>query len=129
MLVAGLLVLSHTPLHPLSAITLIKFHTLYILSSYISHNCCHGDILFPVIIKVHDFCGLESSLHAVDNVECYMLRETCFFLNIKVSLFRTYFTLLCTIHLRWNYIKYSIRKLNITYNDIMRILLCLPTLS
>ncbi len=43
--------------------------------------------------------------------------------NVKVSLFKTYCTPNYTAHLWWNYRKYSIRKLNIAYNDIMRLLL------
>ncbi len=46
--------------------------------------------------------------------------------RVKVSLFKTYCTLMYTAHLWWTYRMYSIRKLNVAYNDIMRLLLCLP---
>jgi hypothetical protein len=46
--------------------------------------------------------------------------------DVKVSLFRTYCTPLYTGHLWWNYRMYSFSKLNVAYNDIIRLLLCLP---
>ena len=46
--------------------------------------------------------------------------------DVKVSLFKTYCTPMYTAYLWWNYRKYSIRKLNVAYNDIMRLLLHLP---
>ena len=46
--------------------------------------------------------------------------------DVKANLFRTYCTPLYTAHLWWNYRLYSIRRLNVAYNDIMRLLLRLP---
>ncbi len=46
--------------------------------------------------------------------------------DVKVELFRTFCTPLYAAQIWWNYRLYSIRKLNVAYNDIMRILLCLP---
>ncbi len=46
--------------------------------------------------------------------------------NVKASLFKTYCTIMYAAHLWWNYRMYSIRKLNVAYNDIMRLLLHLP---
>ena len=46
--------------------------------------------------------------------------------DVKAHLFRTYPTPMYTAHLWWSYNKGSMRKVNITYNDVMRILLHLP---
>ena len=46
--------------------------------------------------------------------------------DVKVNLFRTLCTPLYTAQIWWNYRMYSIRKLNVAYNDIMRLLLRLP---
>jgi hypothetical protein len=46
--------------------------------------------------------------------------------DVKVGLFRTFCTPLYTAQIWWNYRMYSIRKLNVAYNDIMRLLLRLP---
>ncbi len=46
--------------------------------------------------------------------------------DVQASLFKTYCTPMYTTHLWWNYRMYFIRKLNAAYNDIMRLLLCLP---
>ncbi len=47
--------------------------------------------------------------------------------NVKVELFRTFCTPLYTAQIWWNYRLYSIRILNVAYNNIMKLLLCLPT--
>ncbi len=46
--------------------------------------------------------------------------------DVKVELFKTFCTPLFTAQTWWNYRLYSIRKLNVAYNDIMRLLLHLP---
>ncbi len=46
--------------------------------------------------------------------------------DVKVELFRTFCTPLYTAQIWWNYRLYSIRKLNVAYNDIMKLLLRLP---
>ena len=46
--------------------------------------------------------------------------------DVKAKLFQTFCTPLYTAHLWWNYRLYSLRKLTVAYNDIMRLLLCLP---
>ncbi len=46
--------------------------------------------------------------------------------DVKVYLFRTFCTPLYTAQIWWNYRLYSIRKFNVAYNDIMRLLLHLP---
>ena len=46
--------------------------------------------------------------------------------DVKVTLFRTYCTPLYTAQLWWNYYGYSMNKLRVAYNDIMRLLLKLP---
>ncbi len=46
--------------------------------------------------------------------------------DVKVELFRTFCTPLYAVQIWWNYRLFSIRKLNVSYNDIMRLLLCLP---
>ncbi len=46
--------------------------------------------------------------------------------DVKVELFRTFCTPLYTAQIWWYYRLYSFRKLNVAYNDIMRLLLRLP---
>ncbi len=46
--------------------------------------------------------------------------------DVKVSLFRTFCTPLYTAQLWWNHFDYSLNKLKVAYNDIMRMLLRLP---
>ncbi len=46
--------------------------------------------------------------------------------DVKVSLFRTFCTPLTTTQLWWNHFDYSLNKLKVAYNDIMRMLLRLP---
>ncbi len=46
--------------------------------------------------------------------------------DVKVELFRTFCSPLYTAQIWWNYRLYSIRKSNVAYNDIMRLLLRLP---
>ncbi len=46
--------------------------------------------------------------------------------DVKVELFRTFCTPCMLPRFWWNYRLYSIRKLNVAYNDIMRLLLRLP---
>ena len=46
--------------------------------------------------------------------------------DVKAKLFRTFCTPLYTAPLWWNFRAYSLRKLTVTYNDVMRLLLCLP---
>ena len=46
--------------------------------------------------------------------------------DVKANLFRTFYTPLYTAQIWRNYRLYSIRKLNVAYNDVMRLLLHLP---
>ncbi len=46
--------------------------------------------------------------------------------DVKVELFRTFCIPLYTVQIWWNCRLYGIRKLNVGYNDIMRLLLHLP---
>ena len=46
--------------------------------------------------------------------------------DVKVGLFRTFCPPLYAAQIWWNYKMYSIRKLSVPYNDIMRLLLRLP---
>ncbi len=43
--------------------------------------------------------------------------------DVKASLYKTFCTPMYTANLWWNYRMYSITKLNVAYNDIMRLLL------
>jgi len=47
-------------------------------------------------------------------------------IEVKVSLFRSFCTPLYTAQIWWNYRKYSINRLNVAYNDVMRLLLRVP---
>ena len=46
--------------------------------------------------------------------------------DVKAQLFRTFCTPMYTAHLWRNYSSSSMRKLNVAYNDVMRMLLGLP---
>ncbi len=46
--------------------------------------------------------------------------------EVKITLFRTYYTAMYTVYLWCNYRMHSMRKLTVAYNDYMRILLRIP---
>ena len=41
---------------------------------------------------------------------------------VKNTLFRTFFTPMCTCHLRWNYTAQSFHKLNVAFNNAFRMM-------
>ncbi len=79
-----------------------------------------------------DFCDdrdIQCQCHKLYSQGNMLVRKfsMCYcFQDVKVSLFHTFCTLMYTAQLWCNYYTYSVNKLRIAYNDIMRMLLGLP---
>ncbi len=94
---------------PLSISTEVKYLGHYMTDDFrddmdINRQCCKLYVQRNMLIRKFDMCTAD----------------------VKVELFRTFCTLLYTAQIWWNYRLYSIRKLNVAYNDIIRLLLHLP---
>ena len=83
-----------------------------------------GHIITEDMRDDHDIMRQCRKMYAQGN----MLRRKFYMCSpdVKVSLFKTFCTPLYTAQLWWNYRLYNLKKINVAYNDIMRLLLRLP---